>query len=145
MKFRIPPPLIFLACATVMWFLPPVYSFPRYLWAITSLLIFASVIGIMSLWQFWRVKTTVDPIALEKASQLVVSGVYRFSRNPMYLSLALLLLAWGLWLGSLSAVIFLIVFLFSITQLQIKPEEKVLEKLFGEEYRSYKQKVRRWI
>lgn len=145
MKFRIPPPLIFLACATVMWFLPPVYSFPRYLWAITSLLIFASVIGIMSLWQFWRVKTTVDPIALEKASQLVVSAVYRFSRNPMYFSLALLLLAWGLWLGSLSAVIFLIVFLFSITQLQIKPEEKVLEKLFGEEYRSYKQKVRRWI
>ena len=97
------------------------------------LFVCSGVIGTLSLWQFWRVKTTVDPIALEKASQLVVSGVYRFSRNPMYLSLALLLLAWGLWLGSLSAVIFLIVFLFSITQLQIKPEEKVLEKLLAGE------------
>ncbi|HDR0996166.1 TPA: isoprenylcysteine carboxylmethyltransferase family protein [Pasteurella multocida] len=145
MTIRLPPPVIFLACAAVMWCLPPIYQFARHTWLVGLFILMSGIIGSGSLWQFWQAKTTVDPIRLEKSSALVVSGIYQFSRNPMYLSLALLLLAWGLWLASLSAVLFLVVFVFCITQFQIKPEERQLEKLFGDAYLDYKQKVRRWL
>ncbi|HHT7855308.1 methyltransferase family protein [Pasteurella multocida] len=145
MTIRLPPPVIFLACTAVMWCLPPIYQFPRYEWLVVLCMLMSGLIGSGSLWQFWQAKTTVDPIRLENSSALVVSGIYQFSRNPMYLSLALLLLAWGLWLASLSAVLFLVVFVFCITQFQIKPEERQLEKLFGDAYLDYKQKVRRWL
>ncbi|MGC6407193.1 methyltransferase family protein [Bisgaard Taxon 45] len=145
MTIRIPPPVIVLACAAVMWWMPPFYQFPRYEWLVGLCILISGLMGWGSLWQFWQVKTSVDPIRLDKTSVLVVRGIYQFSRNPMYLSLALLLLAWSLWLGSLSAVLVLMVFVFCINQCQIKPEERQLEKLFGEDYLNYKRKVRRWL
>ncbi|WP_424405429.1 methyltransferase family protein [Pasteurella sp. PK-2025] len=145
MSIRLPPPVIFLACCMAMWWTPPLYSFPRSEWLIGFLVLFSMVIGVGSLWQFWQAKTSVDPIRLDRTRHLVVEGVYQFSRNPMYLSLASLLLAWGLWLGSVSAVLFWIIFVFCIQQWQIKPEEAYLERSFGEKYLNYKHKVRRWL
>ena len=94
---------------------------------------------------FRNVGTTIDPIHPEEASQLVVSGVFRYSRNPMYVSLSLILTGWGIWLGSVNNIAVLILFIYYITIFQIKPEEKVLTSLFGEEYEQYCAKVRRWI
>lgn len=124
---------------------PALITFPQWLWLIISLVLVSVLIAGMSLWQFLQARTTVSPLALEQTSTLVVTGIYQISRNPMYLSLALLLLAWALWLGSLSAVIFFIIFVVVMTKWQIKQEEQVLEHLFGQAYLDYKQKVRRWL
>ncbi|MGY4676806.1 methyltransferase family protein [Pasteurella sp. P03HT] len=145
MRLTLPPPVLFLGCALAMWFVPPFYVFPRY-WIMILLLCGASAgIALMSLWQFMQANTTVSPFSPEKSTALVTNGVYRISRNPMYLSLALLLLAWALWLGSLSAVILFMLFILLMTEMQIKREELALEKLFGATYVTYKQRVRRWL
>lgn len=103
------------------------------------------VIVIVGGYQFRKASTTVNPLQLEKSSQLVTNGIYRFSRNPMYVGFLLILLAWALFLGSAIAFLLLPVFLALITKVQILPEESMLEEIFGEEYINYKKRVRRWI
>ena len=95
--------------------------------------------------RFIRVKTTINPIAIDQASVLVTDGVYRWTRNPMYLSMAALLAAFAavsgqawLWLGPILFVIY-------IQRFQIRPEERVMTQLFGDAYRDYVAKVRPWI
>ena len=95
--------------------------------------------------RFRRAQTTINPLKPHLASSLVVHGMYRVSRNPMYLGLTLVLTAWALCLGSLSPWIVVALFPVIITVLQIIPEERVLEKLFGEAYLDYRRKVARWI
>ena len=75
----------------------------------------------------------------------VANGIYRFSRNPMYLSLAGLLVAWAVYLQSAVSFLGIFLFVYLITQWQIKLEEYWLEKKFGESYLEYKKNVRRWI
>jgi protein-S-isoprenylcysteine O-methyltransferase Ste14 len=94
---------------------------------------------------FFRSNTTVNPFTPDKSSQLVVHGLYQYTRNPMYFGLLLMLVGWALYLGSASAFFILPFFIFTLNFFQIKPEERVLARLFGEEYRTYQNKVRRWI
>ena len=105
----------------------------------------SSVIVFFSLWQFYKSKANINPIHLEKSNVFVVDGIYRFSRNPMYLSLAGLLVAWAVYLQSAVSFLGVFLFVYLITQWQIKPEEYWLEKKFGDSYLAYKKKVRRWI
>lgn len=144
-RIRIPPPLLFIACAALMGCLPPVYVFSVPVWWVFIILLLAAGIAVAGLGQFYRRGTTISPISLEKSSVLVTNGVYAFSRNPMYLSLLLILIAWFFWLGALSAVIGLPLFVLLMNYLQIKPEENMLNNLFGEAYRAYCRKVRRWL
>ena len=81
----------------------------------------------------------------EKSSALVCTGIYKYSRNPMYLGMALLLLAWAIYLASAWALLGVLAYVLYITRFQIIPEERVMEKLFGQEYLAYKAKVRRWL
>ena len=81
----------------------------------------------------------------EKSSALVCTGIYKYSRNPMYLGMALLLLAWAIYLASVWALLGVMAYVLYITRFQIIPEERVMEKLFGQEYLAYKAKVRRWL
>ena len=78
-------------------------------------------------------------------SHLVTSGLYRYSRNPMYLGLLMMLIGWGLYLGSLSPLSMLPLFIRLLTKKQIEPEEIILMDKFGQEYKYYQQRVRRWI
>jgi protein-S-isoprenylcysteine O-methyltransferase Ste14 len=94
---------------------------------------------------FIRQKTTVNPLTPERAQKLVVSGLYRFSRNPMYLGMAFLIAAWSVYLGTPAVLVILPAFVLILNEIQIKPEEAALERLFGDEYRGYKQEVRRWL
>ena len=94
---------------------------------------------------FIKANTTVNPMCPENASVLVTSGSYSFSRNPMYLGGLLMLLAWGLYLESIPSFLMLPIFCWYITKTQILAEEQALENKFGERYRVYKLKVRRWI
>ena len=114
---------------------------------LSTVLVFIAgvVIVIVGGYQFRKASTTVNPLQLEKSSQLVTNGIYRFSRNPMYVGFLLILLAWTLFLGSAIAFLLLPVFLALITKVQILPEESMLEEIFGEEYINYKKRVRRWI
>lgn len=103
------------------------------------------IIDLVSIAAFRRAKTTVTPLAPEKASQLVVTGLYRISRNPMYLGLLLILTGAMVWLGSGANVFILVSFVAYITAFQIKPEEDRLERIFGPQYQAYKRRVRRWL
>lgn len=100
------------------------------------------VAGAMS---FRYAGTTVNPLRPQDASSLVTSGVYRMTRNPMYTGLLLMLLAWAVFLSALWSFLVLPVFVLYVTRFQIQPEERMLAVIFGETYREYTNRVRRWL
>ena len=104
--------------------------------------------GVVSIWSvviFKNEKTTVDPMNPSKSNSLVVKGIYKYSRNPMYLSFYLWLLALSLYLGSPLAIVLSVFFVLYINIFQIHPEERALIKKFGKSYEDYTKSVRRWI
>jgi protein-S-isoprenylcysteine O-methyltransferase Ste14 len=111
-------------------------------WYIGALGVLVALAGI---WEFQKAKTTIDPTKPEKVSYLVSGGVYRMSRNPMYLSMQLIIIAVIFKFGNYFGFIVLPCFILYITQFQIKPEESLMERIFGEDYVIYKKKVRRWL
>ena len=102
-------------------------------------------IGVAGVIAFIKLRTTVDPMHPEKASQLVVVGIYRYSRNPMYLGILLALTGVVFYLGSISGAVVVVLFVVFITKYQIVPEESSLKEKFGEDYSRYARSVRRWI
>jgi protein-S-isoprenylcysteine O-methyltransferase Ste14 len=94
---------------------------------------------------FRRVRTTVNPLTPAKASSLVTSGIFGYSRNPMYLGMLLVLAGWAIVLGSLGPWLALPLFVVVMTKMQIEPEEAVLSVLFGGQYRDYCARVGRWL
>jgi protein-S-isoprenylcysteine O-methyltransferase Ste14 len=94
--------------------------------------------------QFRQVRTTFDAFEPGNAAHLVTDGVFRFSRNPMYLGSLLLLIGWAIGLGTLSPWLVLPGFAMFTSVAQIAPEERALEERFGENYLAYRQRVRRW-
>ncbi|MBM3557788.1 MAG: isoprenylcysteine carboxylmethyltransferase family protein [Alphaproteobacteria bacterium] len=98
--------------------------------------------GILS---FIRAKTSFEPRAKAEMSALVVSGLYRFTRNPMYLGMLLVLLALAVWLAHLGALALAPGFVLYMNRYQIAPEERALALHFGEAYTAYKNRVRRWL
>ena len=103
------------------------------------------LIEAVSVLAFLRARTTVTPLKPEKASTLVVGGLYRASRNPMYLGMLILLIGWALWLGNPASLLLLPMFVIYLTVFQIKPEEAALAEKFGADYDAYCRRVRRWI
>lgn len=150
MKLLIPPPIVALLCGLLMWFVSGQFAGMRVAFPFQHVLAYALVaagilLDLVSILAFLRARTTVTPLAPEKASSLVVGGLYRFSRNPMYLGLLLILSGAALWFGALANLVVLIGFVAYITAFQIKPEEEFLTEIFGEEYRAYQRQVRRWL
>lgn len=103
------------------------------------------VSGILGVTQFIKAQTTPNPQALEEVSSLVTSGVYQYSRNPMYVGLVLVLFSWALYLSHFLAFVLLPLFILHMTRFQIQPEERMLAQKFGKAYQTYKAKVRRWV
>ena len=101
--------------------------------------------AILGVTQFKKAQTTPNPQALEKVSSLVTSGVYQYSRNPMYVGLVLVLFSWALYLSHFLAFVLLPIFILYMTRFQIQPEERILAQKFGKAYQVYKAKVRRWV
>ena len=147
---RIPPPLVGLVIAILMWlatyWLPP-SSLPR--WVTYAAAAGALLAGIAFSFQgvraFRHAGTTVNPVKIENASSLVTDGIYSISRNPMYVGVTLALCAWALFLDCLWVLIGPAVFVAYITRFQIMPEERMLAKKFGDGYRDYCRRVRRWL
>lgn len=103
------------------------------------------VIALLGVLAFRQSRTTVDPLHPERASTLVAGGVYRFTRNPMYLGFALLLLAWVVYLSAWLGVLVIALFVAYMNRFQIKAEEQALEARFGQSFLDYKKSVRRWL
>ena len=135
--------------AALMWLLSN--YFPIYTWPVNTqyvgmaTILSGGLIDLSSFIKFLISKTTVNPFKPEKAQTLVTTGMYQFSRNPMYLGLLLLLIGWALYVGALSAILLIPLFILLITTMQIQPEEIILEEIFGQSYIEYKRNVRRWI
>jgi protein-S-isoprenylcysteine O-methyltransferase Ste14 len=94
---------------------------------------------------FQKAKTTVNPTTPAAASSVVTSGVYRFSRNPMYVGFLFALIGWAIYLSHTLPFLFLPVYVAYMNRFQISPEERALSAKFGDEYETYKQAVRRWL
>tara|TARA_B110000858_G_scaffold55698_1_gene64704 strand:- start:719 stop:1174 length:456 start_codon:yes stop_codon:yes gene_type:complete len=151
MKTKIPPPLVVLI-AMLLTFLSRDYLDIFYLHPHLqrTLFLLFLVIGVSVIFlatrQFKISKTTVNPLKPETASSLVTSGIFRRTRNPMYLGLTSLLISFSIYFSSVfGIIIYLPLFISYITIFQIIPEEDAMNKLFSNDYKSYCLKVRRWI
>src|SRR4029450_13465939 len=150
LELKVPPPIVALVLALLMWMTPAVAGlvqmpYPARVLCAVVLVYIGQSISIAGMVAFRRAKTTVNPIKASLASSLVIQGVYRYTRNPMYVGLLLTLLAWAMFLANPFAVLWVVVFVLYITRFQIIPEERVLAPLFGAEYEAYKGRVRRWV
>ena len=103
------------------------------------------VIAMIAIRRFYEADTTVMPDEMERSSSLVTGGIFGFSRNPMYLGMAAVITGVGFGLGTWITLAVLGLFVYWITENQIKPEERALVKIFGSEFEDYKKSVRRWI
>jgi protein-S-isoprenylcysteine O-methyltransferase Ste14 len=94
---------------------------------------------------FIKAKTTVNPMTPDETSSLVTSGIYKHTRNPMYLGCLFILIGWGLFLSNLYSLALSVGFVPYMNRFQILPEERALESIFGAEFLAYKERVRRWL
>jgi protein-S-isoprenylcysteine O-methyltransferase Ste14 len=108
-------------------------------------MIIAGSLDLWSLFLFLKKHTTANPMKPQNTSGIVTTGLYKISRNPMYVGLLTILTGYAVWLGSLTPFLMLPVFYALITEMQVKPEEKILEQKFGDEYLNYKNRVKRWL
>ncbi|WP_227817912.1 methyltransferase family protein [Nitrogeniibacter aestuarii] len=149
LESRIPPPFVALVTALVMG--TTLGGDPRFEPGFTVNLIYTVLMNLSwviagaALLVMWRARTTINPMHPERSSALVTTGIYAWSRNPMYVSLLCLLMGYSLQLGHVAAVLGPILFVSYVTRFHIVPEERALEARFGDAYRAYKARVRRWI
>ena len=150
LELKIPPVLVTVLFAALMWLLstitPGVAIVP--ILKKVLLLFFAGLAawpGLSSVASFKKANTTVNPLNPDACSSLVVSGIYRRTRNPMYLALLLVLIGWGFYLANPFSLLAAGGFVLYINRFQILPEERALEKAFGEEFNDYREQVRRWV
>jgi protein-S-isoprenylcysteine O-methyltransferase Ste14 len=150
LELKVPPPAVALVVAAAMWgisLLAPRIDIPQMVRVIAALAIAIAGIGIAvaGAIAFRRAKTTVSPVRPDSASSLVTAGVYRFTRNPMYVGLVLALIAWTVFLAAPFALLGPVVFVAYIDRFQVVPEERALAKIFGAAYTDYRRQVRRWL
>ncbi|MFZ3204331.1 MAG: isoprenylcysteine carboxylmethyltransferase family protein [Pseudomonas sp.] len=150
LKRALPPPALAVLIGLLMWLLAePSPDFAMASWLRYPLLALLCISGVVmdstSVFTFLRRKTVLNPYAPHKASTLVLTGAFRYSRNPMYLGLVLLLSAWGLYLSAWWSVAGPIAFFLYIDRFLIPHEEAALKLVFGEPYLQYLKDVRRWL
>lgn len=149
MSLRVPPPILLLLSILGMYLLSRFYPVMTFDFDGKSLLIsmlcFIGVIpGFTAIIAFAKANTTIDPRYPQKTSRLVTTGIYRLTRNPMYLGLVFFLFAAAFYFSALSCFVVVPVFIWVMNNFQIEPEEAVLLAMFGEDYQHYCQTVRRW-
>lgn len=149
-ELLIPPPLVMPLVGLIMWVVSKI--FPAFTFgsiqsivvavAVALLGLAVSLVGIVA---FRRAHTTIDPKHLTETSRLISSGIYRYSRNPMYLGVLLMLVGWAIYLGNVLSLLCTFIFIAYITRFQIIPEERLLGEKFEKEFLSYQRRVRRWL
>lgn len=147
---RVPPLVVASIAATAMWgvdrWLPSWrFALPARQAVTLVLLLAAAALGIAGLRAFRNARTTSNPLHPQRASSLVTGGIYRHTRNPMYVAVAVALLAWAAWLAHALAPLGVAAFVAWIDRRQIPSEERALRALFGAEFERYCREVRRWL
>ena len=148
MKTKIPPPIIALICIVINYlstYLINPIKFPNIEIIGGLILLLGVATAVLATLLFKKDQTTVNPRNPEKTTTLVTNGIFSITRNPMYLGLFLSISSTILFFGSWFGIIILMFFVWYINKFQIIPEEEAMEKLFGNNYSEYRQKVRRWI
>lgn len=150
LELKIPPVLVTILFVVLMWAVckvTPGVALPQAA-RILSVSVFATLgagIGLAAFISFRRANTTVNPLNPDNCSTLVASGIFRRTRNPMYLALLLLLTGWAIYLANPFSLLLAPAFMAYMNRFQIVPEERALEKKFGAAFLEYKRQVRRWI
>jgi protein-S-isoprenylcysteine O-methyltransferase Ste14 len=150
LKLKVPPLVVVILMAVVMWsvswYTPALaFTFPGGILLAASVAIagvIASASGVVS---FKRSGTSVNPLKPGSTSSLVCSGMYAFTRNPMYLGFLLILVGWSIYLSNVLAFLVVPFFVLYLNRFQIEPEERVLSVRFGQEFVNYRARVRRWL
>ncbi|HDS1228579.1 MULTISPECIES: methyltransferase family protein [Stenotrophomonas] len=150
LETRIPPPLVMLLCAGIGWLgsrLWPEAALPLPMPALMAggVMAIGVALNLLPKLAFQRARTTVNPLRPSASSALVMHGVYRYTRNPMYLGQATILAGAMLYLQNAIALLAVPLFVLYITWLQIMPEERALLARFPEVYPLFRQRVRRWL
>lgn len=147
LRVWLPPPLILLLflIADALTAIPR-FTFGAVTIVISALLASVSLAMILhTAWQMRKKRTTLNPLHAEKSTTLVTDGCYAWSRNPIYLGMSGLQLAFALYVGSLIGILAAPLFMLAVARLHIDFEEEQLRKHFGLEWKCYEQRVRRWL
>ncbi len=147
LETKIPPPLITLICILIIFFFEKEFIFFEdwNIYISGFFLLWGLIIIAFAVFKFAKTKTTVDPTKPSKTSSLVISGIYRITRNPMYIGMLFLIISFTFYKLSLVGAIVIPSFIFYINKYQIEPEEYEMRKKFGENFEDYCKKVDRWI
>jgi len=150
LELKIPPVIVVLIAGALMWGIsrgvPKLHvTVPARNIVATAIAVIGAAISLMGVMAFRRAGTTVNPLEPNFSSKLVASGIYKRTRNPMYLGFLLLLIGWGVWLSNALALVIIPIFIGYMNRFQILPEERALSSIFGQEFPAYKSKVGRWL
>lgn len=150
LELKIPPLALVVIFGALMglaaWLSPPL-NLPTWMIMLNTgaLALLGCVVALAGVISFRRAKTTVNPLQPDASSSLVSTGIYRYSRNPMYVGFLCWLLAWGVFLNSGLALLLALGFIPYMNRFQIVPEEQALQQLFGDSFTQYRKHVRRWL
>ena len=147
---KVPPVAVAVIAAVLMWLAASAtpafdFLFPARTVTAASFAVIGATTAIAGVVSFRRAKTTVNPMKPGSTSSLVTSGIYRYTRNPMYLGLLLVLIGWAAFLSNLLAPVVLPAFVLYMNRFQIGPEESALATLFADHFSQYRTRVRRWL
>ena len=150
LELKVPPPVVAVLTAGSIWgvsrAVPTLgFTLPYRNAILLTLLLGGVCVAVSGVAAFRRARTTLNPLTPDQASALVRSGIYQYTRNPMYLGLLLVLLGWALFVSNVIAFVLLPTFVLYLNRFQIAPEERALASMFGEEFTAYKATVRRWL
>ncbi len=150
LELKVPPLIVFAVAAGAAWALSqitPTWNLEFGSAVVAAALLFAlgTAVALAGVASFRSQGTTINPMVPERSARVVQAGVYRWSRNPMYLGMLLVLLAVATCLKSAAALVVLPAFVWYMNRFQIAPEERALLNKFGSEYAGYMVKVRRWL
>jgi protein-S-isoprenylcysteine O-methyltransferase Ste14 len=150
LELKVPPLPLALGFGVLMWAIDrwlPMQAERSLVRTVIALPTLGLAVGIIiaAIISFRKAKTTVDPMHPEAASAIVTAGIYRFTRNPMYLGFLFALIAWAVFLGNVVSALMAVLFVVYMNRFQIAPEERALRARFGTSYETYLRSVRRWI
>lgn len=150
LELLIPPPVVVLLSGLLMWLLAQLFpvlngSWPANILISSLFVVIGLAIALNGIMAFKRGKTTVNPKRPIDTARLVNTGIYRYSRNPMYLGMLFLLMAWAVQLGNIISIVGIVLYIAYMTRFQIVPEERALQAKFSDDFFEYKKQVRRWL
>ena len=150
LELKVPPPAVALLLAIAMWLATfassaLAFALPDRLAIALAVAALGGAISVAGIVSFRRARTTVNPTRPDTASALVSTGIYRLTRNPMYLGLFLVLAGWAVYLSNAVAFAGPLLFILYINRFQIAPEERALAAKFGTSFDDYRRRTRRWI